>query len=565
MGKIKIIPPEIVSLIAAGEVIERPVYAVKELVENSLDAHANQITIDIRDGGLTDITVTDNGEGMESDDVRECFKLHATSKLPHQTLIGIKTLGFRGEALASIAAVATLIIQSKPHSDISGTKITLEGGKLIDITSVGMSYGTIVHIHQLFSNTPARRKFMKSITTEYKHILQYVTNAALSNPSVRFTFLHNQKTVFDLLPQKLEERIRILFGASIGDSLLALLYEDSYLCIKGFIVKPDILSELSSRQYLFVNNRAVSDRKITLAVKEAYGNLIESSSQPIFFLFISIPYEMVDVNIHPHKEAISFADEKFIFDSIYRSVSESLSKNNLTFANVSWVSEPHQTYGKLTHTEIAQTVKKMVLPVNSLSRTQITKSEDIVQFHNTYLLIESSGGIIFIDQHAAHERILYEQLLRAYKSQKQKQEILLLPKPMEIDLSVIDVELIHESICVFNKIGFTLEILKSGLVNVTAIPKVFQNLDIRQILIELLSDITEDHMLRDTDSQTKKMLSYLACRSAVKAGDPLTKAECRMIVDQLYKTNTQYTCPHGRPTSFEITMRQLELMFRRKK
>lgn len=555
---------DIIAKIAAGEVIERPVYAVKELVENAIDAHADSIAIHIEESGLRRITVIDNGEGMSKEDLKECFKLHTTSKLSSvDHLSHIETLGFRGEALASIAAISNMVIKSRTKQSVGGTQIEVKNGEIENIAPVGMPEGTTVTVANLFHNVPARKKFLKSAQTEFRHIVSLLTHVALSNPEIHFVLTHNKKTVFDL-PKRSDvlERITLLLGKKTFSNLLPFSYQDKYITISGFLAKPQERTSSASKQFLFINKRKVTDKIISLSVKEAYGTLIEPKSLPVFVLFISLPYEFVDVNVHPRKELVRFADTKLLADAVYKAVSETLTKNNLTFYD-----DTGFGFGlsdaKVTQSFAGRILKENQIPWDIRPRNEIGGVSEVIQVHNLYLLTQTTFGIALIDQHAAHERILYEQFLLAFTNEKKQSPQYHLQKPVILELSFSEKELIEEHHVLLNSLGFVLEPFTGNTYLITAVPLLFQDRKPDELVGEMLADL-EQERVRDVDQVSKKLIAYLACRAAVKAGEPLTKKQAKELVEKLEVTTNNATCPHGRPTKIVIDIDQLHKMFKRK-
>lgn len=561
MQKIKKLSLEIVSKIAAGEVIERPAYAVKELIENAIDAGATVITIHIEQSGLRRIQVIDNGEGMSKEDLQLSFLAHTTSKINDTAeLVGIKTLGFRGEALSSIAAISNLTIQSRQRDNASGTVIEIEKGRVEHIGSIGMPPGTIVTVDDLFYPVPARKKFLKSEKTEFRHITDIVLQFVLSYPLIHFQLTHNKKTIFDLPGKKNErERVSLVFG-EIVDHFLPVSFSDSYLSILGFIAKPHMALRNNQKQYLFVNNRAVSDRLISLAVKESFGTLLPSSSTPLFHLQLSIPYEAVDVNIHPRKEQVNFINRRLIFDLVKQAVLETLTNNNITY-HVETIDTTIRI-GETTSLS-ALTLKDIVLPWNRTDNEKIEKSIPFLQIHQTYILAVTKNGMLLIDQHAAHERILFEQFLQIFEKKKKEKKIYSMPKPYTLPVSLSEKQLIEEHIEIFKELGFLLEDFGKNIFLIRQIPDLFKGRRIEKIIKDMLADLSENAGLKNIDITSKRMLAFLSCRAAVKAGDVLSENQIKKIVDDLEKTKNNETCPHGRPTKIVFPLATLHKYFKR--
>ncbi len=568
MSKIHHLPPHIIAKIAAGEVIERPAYAVKELIENAIDAKAAYITVQIEEAGLRKIVVTDNGEGMSKEDIQECFKPHTTSKISdEENLVGITSLGFRGEALSSIAAISTMTIKSRTENESSGSLVSLKNGNIEKISPIGMPVGTSITVDNLFHNVPVRKKFLKTPTTEFRHILEIIMHYAISFPNTRFFLSHNKKIIVDLPKnQNLLERIRMLLGNDVFAHLLPLRYEESYVTISGFISKPQITTYVTNKHFIFINQRKVTDKLITTAIKEAYGNLLETTAYPIFILFLTMPYEMVDVNVHPRKEQVSFVDNKIIFDAVRKAVRETLQKKNITFSNMNWLID--ETSNKLslhdgnTRSYAGKLLKNLVLP-SVENETTIIKSSDIVQLHNLFLITQTSTGFIFIDQHAAHERILFEKFSEEFKKQKNKNNVYHLSNPITFDVSFSDNEVLSENIKLFETLGFIIEHFQGNTFKINAVPNLFQDRNPVTLIKELLDDLVQEKQTKSIDQASHRMLAYLACRSAIKAGDKITKSRAKELLEDLEKTPNNAICPHGRPTKIEMSLKEVNRMFKR--
>lgn len=554
MPKIRKLPDSLVSQIAAGEVIERPAYAVKELIENAIDAKAKHITIVIGDSGLQEITVLDDGTGMKKEDLLECFKPHTTSKIYREDdLHSISTMGFRGEALSSIASVSNLTIQSRHKREIAGTKVVISNGTLKQSTSIGMPHGTIVSANNLFATIPARKKFLKSPKTEFRHISDIVTNFILSYPSISFTFNHNKKHIITFTANHtLERRIQNLFGQSIFENLLPLSFNESYVFLEGFISRPQSVITGQSKVFVFVNGRRIYNPLFLAAIKEGYKNLLESASYPISFIYIKVPHEMVDVNIHPRKEQVNFIDQTLIFDAISKAVDHTLQNNNLTFFNVNWKDSGTKTYlGKALKNELFENV------------SNVDKTSDIIQIHNLYLITATQKGILFIDQHAAHEALLFRKLKNLFEQHQNRKLQFDLTPPLLITVPFNDKEIIEEHLTFFNGLGFEIEEFGEQI-RVNKIPSIFKDRNIQELIFEFIEEIRSEKPIRNMDSKSYRMLSYLACRSAIKKGDILSKGKMKELIQDLTNEDMLYTCPHGRPVKIEMSMNYLDVLFKRR-
>lgn len=561
MQKILPLSPDVIAKIAAGEVIERPVYAVKELVENALDADATKISVRISDSGLKSIVVSDDGVGMSKEDLLECFKPHTTSKLSsEEELSHISTLGFRGEALASIAAISKMTIKSKTKKSSSGTSIELREGVIKSTLPVGMPYGTQVTVENLFYPVPGRKKFLKSPRTEFRHIVEVMTQFALVHPSVHFTLSHNGKQIFDL-PATIDvlERIKELLGSDVFVNLLPVNYEDSYIKVSGFLTKPQSASS-TQKQFLFVNNRRISDKLIAQAVKDSYGTLIEQTAYPTCILFLSMPYEVVDVNVHPRKEEVRFVDNQSLYDAVHRAVAQSLTENNLVFHTDTWKGLVHASD---TRSYAGRLLREKKLPWTVQPIVEISGS-DIIQMHNLYLVAPTKSGMLVTDQHAAHERILYEQLLDEFSKQKTELPLYELPKEKLFDVSVSDAEALSEYLTIFQKMGFVIDHFQKSTFRIHSIPMLFQDRKPEELVHEILEELTNEKRVKEVDIVSRKMIAYLACRAAVKAGDALTRKQSKELLELLKKTPNNTTCPHGRPIQVAIPLGTIHKLFKRK-
>lgn len=559
MPKISKIPPHVVARIAAGEVIERPVYAVKELIENALDANATRITIQIEASGLKKIIVTDNGEGMSNQDIQESFLPHTTSKLIDESLVGIQTLGFRGEALASIAAVSDLIIQSRNLDDTAGTQVEIKSGDVQKVLPVGMPHGTSVTIENLFYPVPARKKFLKSERTEFRHIVDLVSEYALSFPSVRFLLLHNNRVVIDVPEnQSFIQRLEDVLKQPLVSNLIPVVSDDAYISVNGYIAHPQLSTSTLYKQYLFLNNRVVSDRYISSAIKQAYGTLLAKTQYPIFILHLTVPYEMVDVNVHPRKEQVSFVHKDMVISTIQNSVSQTLEKSNLHFTV-----PPTQIYSARrgsTLSEDAQMLRDAQDLWNVKDPILLSDSQALQQIHSMYIMVQTKRGIVLIDQHAAHERILYEQIIKTFKKEIQKKYVL--KRHTVLSFTPSEEEIVEEYLSLFISLGFDIQ-KKNKQYVLNAIPTLFKSRDTTQVVTEIIGQLSEYGSVVTLDSVTDMMISYLACRAAVKAGEKLTVPEMKRLIEKLENTQNNATCPHGRPTRIDLPLTELNKWFKR--
>jgi DNA mismatch repair protein MutL len=553
MKTIHTLSPLVVSKIAAGEVIERPSYAIKELIENALDANATEIKIYLEEAGLQTLQVIDNGKGMSPEDVEDSWKPHTTSKITHEDeLHNIRSFGFRGEALSSLAAVSTLTIQSRTKKNQTGCSVVIDNGVLKRTSVIGMSEGTIIKAEGLFERMPARKKFLKSVQTELRLSIDVVNHYAMAYPAVLFTLIHGKKTILSYpATDDVSERVEQVIGSDMFSFFIPIKKDETYISVRGFIAKPQAHASNLTRQYLFVNTRKVTDKLVSAAVKEAYGTMLESASYPIFVLFVTVPYELVDINVHPRKEQVSFADSRFMFQTMKQVVGDVLEEHNLTFQNLSW---------KKTGAGTASSVAGKLLKDTVLSKEAfvVDSRSSIFQFHKLYIVVSTKQQLMVVDQHAAHERILFEKLKKDLLLQQKKRILYTLPKPLALRLTVKETIAFAEYHDVFERLGFIQEKKK-----LTKVPSLFRDRDPQEFIQYLLEEVEQKGETASIDRVSEEMIAFLACRAAVKAGDTLTEKQMRNIVNDLSNTLNNATCPHGRPTTIAMSIEELHGMFKR--
>ncbi len=556
MSVIKQLPQELISKIAAGEVILRPASVVKELVENSLDAGATKIDIHLEDAGISRLIVADNGSGMNRKDLLQCFLPHTTSKLINTgDLYKIDSLGFRGEALSSIATVSLLRVQSRHHNEDVGTTITVRHEQLQSQRPMGMQAGTRVVVEELFAHFPARRKFLNSVRKELQYSVYAVATTAIAHHKTAFSLTHNGKRIMALSQvDSLKARIVQVLGDTVSGELLEIEHQTEYGTIRGFIGTPQTQVSNTSGQYIFVNNRPVTNSNISRIIKRAYGTLIDPRMHPTFVLFLDVPKETVDVNIHPQKETVHLLHEEALTTHIDVLVKRTLDDHDLTYEKRSL-----EERGMDRHT--ADVLREVV----NIWQVRGTGSEtqEIIQVHDCYLITQTKKGLLLVDQHAAHERILYEQFLEAFKENSASLPTITLKQPIVFEVPRTDAILLEDNIETFSKLGFDIEPFGNGAFKVSKVPTLFAQRNISGFISEVLNDVVNNngHIL---DNVTHKTLAFLACRSAIKSGDRLNMEERKRLIRKLSITSTQYTCPHGRPVHLTISLSELEKMFKRK-
>ncbi len=559
MSIIHALAEDIVAKIAAGEVIERPAYAIKELIDNAIDAKATQILITLFDAGLTKMIVEDDGVGMDAADVARSWKLHTTSKIDSiEELSSIRSQGFRGEALASIAATGELIIQSKPEGKALGYEIHVVNQKVVSEGKVGMPTGTRIIVEHLFESLPARKKFLQSQQTELRHCVEIVTNYAIAYPHIRFVLKHNGRLLLNVPTTKdPAERLSSLFDQKLTETLLPIHFQESYITIDGFIAHPSQASESLTKQFITINNRPIKDRLITRAIHDALIEILPKNKNPVFFIHLKIPVELVDVNVHPRKEIVHFSSPNTIYSALQTAVAEMLVTYSLTFQASLFDS---QASGKITHSVAGNFLRESIQP----STVQIPKHFSCVQLHSTYIVFQTDNGVMFVDQHAAQERTLYEKLLVKFENEQKKKKTI--PIRIRLPFMNADILLLEEYLKQLKTFGFSFEQTVQGKnqkMYITSVPALFSDRDPIPIIEELLSDIRDGLPIKSMDTLTHQMITYIACKGSVKAGDVLTLAQMKDIVQALQKVPNKFTCPHGRPTMIEVPLHQLHVLFKR--
>jgi DNA mismatch repair protein MutL len=567
MNKILPLHPSIVAKIAAGEVIERPAYAVKELLENAIDSGATSIRIDIQKSGLEKILVSDNGEGMSKEDLLASFQSHTTSKIfSKEDLTAIRYLGFRGEALSSIAAISTFSIKSRLASSPIGTEVVVEAGNVLKSAPVGMSPGTTVVVEELFRTVPARKKFLKSLPTEFRYVLQIISQYAIAFPNIHFYVTHNKKTVLNVPEnQEISERVQEVLGNDLYENIVPFLHDTSPYAVSGFLSHPQFAQTSTQKQFIFINKRSIKNKMISSLIKNVYGTLLPAQCFPAFILFLKAPYDAVDVNVHPRKEEVSLHNEETVKELITAAVAQSLHTHNFTFHDKRWRKteyRPQINKTSLVRDGSSTSYASQLLKEEKLSwqlpNKQAKITSDVYQLHNLYLVASSEDGIIVYDQHAVHERILYEQYEELFLKNRKITPSIVLKEPVQLQLSISDKEVLEEYKNEVEGMGFTL----SASFKVTHAPELFKDRDIKELFVEILSDFEEDRLV-SIDLRSKRMLAYMACRAAVKAGEKLTKEQCLQLIKQLEKVENAYTCPHGRPLKIEMKLEDLNKEFKR--
>ncbi len=551
MARIKRLPSEVAQKIAAGEVIERPFSVVKELVENSLDAGAAEIRVELQAGGKTFIRVHDDGAGMSAEDARLCFERHATSKISKEgDLERIATLGFRGEALASIAAVAEIALKTADGRTDQGIQVVIKGGASFSETAIGFPRGTDVEVRDIFFNLPARRKFLRSERAELNLIVRYISAVALAYPEVRFSLLHSKRKVLDC-PRvgSIRERIFQVYGKELLDRLIEVDHREGGGRVFGYTTRPPVGRSDKSHQLFFVNKRAVKDRLLQAALNQAYRGLLEKDQSAEAFLFLNLPYDEVDVNVHPTKAEVRFRETQLVFYLMLTSVERAL----LEEKGVKKVYAQAPEAGPLARVKEAQSPEPGT-PLRPGGLGQLAfpgavrpaaDKRVLGQYLDMYIVAAAEDGLLVIDQHNAHERVLYEKYreIDARRGWPQKSPLI----PILMELSPAQVVNLEKDRTILEETGFRAEEMGGRTYALTGFPDIFESDDARKAFLELLDESEEE-----IDRKRERILSTLACRTAVKAHEPLTRERMEFLVDELFRTANPSLCPHGRPVVVKL-------------
>ena len=576
---IKLLSEDLQNKISAGEVVERPASVIKELLENSLDADSKQINIVIEQGGHQLIQVRDDGRGIPKNQIPLAIKRFHTSKIEKlDDLFSINTLGFRGEALASIASVAHLSIISSYESN-EGAELSIVNGKLGNLVPAPNIGGTQITIRDLFYNTPARRKFLKTTRTEGRKIIDMVRRFGLSRPSIGFTLVVDGKKIIELFPEKFDERIGSLFDNTYKKNLIPIEIAKTDYIFSGYIGNLNLIRKRYGEQFIFMNGRYIKDRLLNSAVYSAYQSLVKRGEYPFFVINIQMPYDQVDVNVHPMKTEVRFHDEWRVYHVLKSGVNESLSKILNTIPNFqktnSNVDSFFQVSSKqsgfrfnsgyseeINNSNIDKVDRAKTYASNLVSNNDELEDfniEKIWQIHKRYIVSEINSGLVVIDQHVAHERVLYEECLAAFESKVVSSQTLLFPE--ELNFAKDEYDILLEIFPYLKKIGFKIREGEDSKIYVEATPADISWGEEKKIIKEIIDEFIST---RKTYSSYKEALaaSY-ACKAAVKAGDIMTNSEMMVLVNRLFSTEHPYYCPHGRPIIIQLSLDELDRRFER--
>jgi DNA mismatch repair protein MutL len=575
---IQVLDERTVNQIAAGEVVERPASVVKELVENAIDAGARLIRVEVTSdrNHVTAVRVVDDGAGMGRADAVLAFKEHATSKISRiDDLDRVLTLGFRGEALPSIASVSdvTLVTRRRGGGEIAGTRVAIRGGSAPEVAEVGAPEGTSVEVRDLFFNTPARRKFLKSLHTELAHIHGVIERTALARPEISFRLLHNgRERIATHATDDLKETVAALFGTAVAKGLVPVSLKTPLVQVAGYISTPSLSRADQYQVFLSINARPISSLQIVRAIKEGYGTLLPKDRFPVAFLSIGINGDLVDVNVHPTKKLVRLSHEKEIYGAIADAVRTALGGKDLSapgakpvFPAVAIPSHPlpgpraagvAESRAPFTLTDWR--LRQSELPLAGAERNLLPEIEVIGQLDAMYIVGSAEGrSLVVIDQHAAHERVLYEQAQD--RAGPGSQELIV---PVLVTFSPQEAELAREALPTLAEEGFVLEEFGPSTYAVNAIPVVLGKLEEPEVIRDLVSALVRESP-SDPVGKREAVLRRVACRGAIKAGDHLSREQMRRLIDQLARTKNPYTCPHGRPTIVSFSPDELAAMFQR--
>ncbi|MGA2172067.1 MAG: DNA mismatch repair endonuclease MutL [Sedimentisphaerales bacterium] len=581
MGRIVVLDQNMVNMIAAGEVIERPASVVKELVENSIDAGATKITVAVEDGGRKLISVMDNGCGMDAEDLSSAFEPHTTSKIKtSDDLRAISTLGFRGEALASIASVAIVRAVSRAAEELSGNCVEIDCGDKAGVMPTSADVGTTIAVRDIFYKLPARRKFLKSANTEITHIIEQFTRTALANTAIELVLTHNGREQYRLsAEQGLRARIAELFSQEVADNLLETESDEKGLHIAAYLGRPAIATTSNRLQYVFINGRFIRDKFISHAIKEAYRGSIDPGRFPAVFLFIRMPWEDYDVNVHPTKIEVRFYNANLVHSQILACLREKLLATDLdTFAKA-----PQQTVSvPRRDSRIAEAMEEFFkrhrpagqrnLDFVTRDSWPVTRGPELVnrvtsnerrfmQIHDCFIIAENDDGFVIIDQHALHERIMYEQLKRRVRENKLESQKLLVPESFQLTKAQLDT--LENNSQLFEKLGIELVPFGPKTVAIQAFPVLLAKAEPADFLRDVIEILAEKASTLDADSLFDEVLHMAACKAAIKAGQKLTDGEIEQLIADKETVEHSSHCPHGRPTVIKFTVAELEKQFKR--
>ncbi len=590
--KIAILPDHVINKIAAGEVVERPASVVKELIENAVDAGATEVAVDIEQAGRRLIRVADNGSGMSKQDARVAFERHATSKITtDEDLESVRTMGFRGEALSSIASVSHVRLVTAEYGAPAGTLVEIEGGTVKTVSDAAAPQGTSLEIGHLFYNTPARLKFLKSPATELSHILTAVSRQAMAQPSLRIRLTHNKKTLLELpSSQSMKERVFQLYGNEIVENVFEFSGGRDVVSVHGLLSRPGYTRADKTYQDFYVNGRAVKNASLVHALYGAYGDMLMRDRHPVGFIFIDIDPSLVDVNVHPAKAEVRFRNQSQVHDLVRDIIREGLRTQGtagiagsrpahegvqeaiadyLTQAVGTQENHAAPFFGRRKSDVGQQDVRagaalsapKAAIPVLSVFSGRPHDLFPIAQIHDSFIVAQSREGMAIVDQHAAHERILFERLQDQFGMGHVPIQHLLIPEQLE--LGPAQGALLSEYLPELNELGFNVEEFGSDTFIIKALPSLLAGADGKKMVLDILDEVNIHGKSRRVDEFRDEILSVMACHPAIKVNRRLDHREMEALLNDLFRCRMPHTCPHGRPTIVRFSLDEIKKMFKR--
>ncbi len=565
---------DVIAAIAAGEVIEQPSTIVKELVENALDAGATQVLITLQNGGLDQIIVSDNGVGIPAEELPLAVQRHTTNKISDlEDFNRLLSYGFRGEALASIASMSTLTVRSRTTGQEVGAELRIYKNKVGQTVLVGMPTGTQVIVEDIFARLPARRKFLGTAAQERKTILDVMTQIAIAVPEVKFHVSENRQSLLSVLPQAtLFGRLEDLFGLEITKQLWPFQHQLGKISVIGFIGSPQLARRNQPLQFISVNRRPVRQPSLQTLIRQSYASSLEPKTSPAFVVFIEVAPTEIDINVHPRKEMVKWQDEATLNQVLRETLAECLHQTSTTYTTTSPPTSLLHPLSVHDSSPLSPYIHRSLPVLHGILKSELptwyhalaAREQTILQVQNTYLITETADGLIIIDQHAAHERVLYQQFLDLFHQQIAEKKKVELSPPVVLHLSPSFAVVLAESIDTLAKIGFEVEAFGENTFVVRTLPELLREHQPQKVIENVLADIQNGVPLSGIDELAHRTLAYLACRSAVKAGDPLTQDQTQVLLGKLQGTPLAFSCPHGRPTLQKFSWAEVGKWFQRR-
>ena len=594
--KIKKLSQSVINRIAAGEVVERPASVIKELLENAIDAKALSLDIQIQNGGINYISILDNGHGMSKEDLEIAILPHTTSKLNEDEITDIKFFGFRGEAIPSIASVSRMTIISN-NGNKHAWQIDVDAGEMKDISPASLSLGTKIVVRDLFYITPARLKFLKNERIEASHVIDIVKKIAIAHPEISFNLKDDNRNVLSVTSEQIKERIEAVIGKDFIENSIEINQHNNDISLSGFVSLPTFNRSNSNGLHLFINKRPVKDKLIHTAIRIAYQDVLASDRYPVAVLFLDLPSEFVDVNVHPSKIEVRFRDEKeirnFLISSLKQAIASSMFKSSSTNTanlltsfkqkdslyksplNTKFTNYSFQQAPKLTISSLADSAEFYRISQSNFEQEEKKDDEIVVshklasfplgnakaQLHEMFIISETENGIIMVDQHAAHERIVYEELKSSYHGKNVKTQRILIPEIIEIDAKVIDYFISFRD--EFFNLGLVYDKFKHNSIKISEIPAIIENCDVEKLIKDIENDFFEYGENITFNTIYSKVLATFACHHSIRKGRILHIHEMNSLLRKMEQTQNSAQCNHGRPTYIELGVKEIEKLFER--